>query len=182
MSISVDTLALARKYTNKVVAGSAGALHGKSAYEIAVENGYRGTEQQWLDSLKGVTPEIDPKSYHWVIGDTDTGVVAQGKDGITPHIDDKTKHWFIGDKDTGVLAQGSEGDGVVFDIKSNFPLIGTINKLYIGLDTKGFYYWDSLTAKYMEIGSFDNYYTKEEIDNMFEPISMETITDIINSL
>ena len=26
---------------------------GKSAYEVAVENGYKGTEQEWLDSLKG---------------------------------------------------------------------------------------------------------------------------------
>ena len=26
---------------------------GKSAYELAVENGYRGTEEEWLESLKG---------------------------------------------------------------------------------------------------------------------------------
>lgn len=29
------------------------SLKGKSAYEIAVENGFVGTEQEWLDSLKG---------------------------------------------------------------------------------------------------------------------------------
>ena len=34
---------------------------------------------------------------------------AQGEDGITPHIDDTTKHWFIGDTDTGVSAQGIPG-------------------------------------------------------------------------
>lgn len=28
---------------------------GKSAYEIAVENGYIGTEQEWISSLKGDT-------------------------------------------------------------------------------------------------------------------------------
>lgn len=27
--------------------------NGKSAYEIAVENGFKGSEQAWLDSLKG---------------------------------------------------------------------------------------------------------------------------------
>lgn len=27
---------------------------GKSAYELAVENGYTGTEEEWLDSLKGI--------------------------------------------------------------------------------------------------------------------------------
>lgn len=26
---------------------------GKSAYEIAVENGFEGTEQEWLEALKG---------------------------------------------------------------------------------------------------------------------------------
>ena len=28
-------------------------ITGKSAYEIAVENGFEGTESEWLDSLKG---------------------------------------------------------------------------------------------------------------------------------
>ena len=28
-------------------------ITGKSAYEIAVENGYKGTEEEWLESLKG---------------------------------------------------------------------------------------------------------------------------------
>ena len=28
---------------------------GKSAYAIAVAHGFRGTEQEWLDSLKGFT-------------------------------------------------------------------------------------------------------------------------------
>ena len=36
-------------------------LDGKSAYEIAVEHGYIGTEEEWLESLKGkdgVTPDM----------------------------------------------------------------------------------------------------------------------------
>lgn len=33
-----------------------GAFDGKSAYEVAVENGYDGTAKEWLDSLKGKTP------------------------------------------------------------------------------------------------------------------------------
>lgn len=32
-----------------------------------------------------------------------------GTDGITPHIDEITKHWFIGETDTGVLAEGVNG-------------------------------------------------------------------------
>lgn len=32
-----------------------------------------------------------------------------GQNGITPHIDAATKHWFIGDTDTGVAAEGKDG-------------------------------------------------------------------------
>ena len=32
-----------------------------------------------------------------------------GKDGITPHIDSTTKHWMIGNTDTGVIAEGTNG-------------------------------------------------------------------------
>ena len=43
---------------------------GKSAYAIAVAHGFRGTEQEWLDSLKGLQgpqgepgPKGDPFTY-----------------------------------------------------------------------------------------------------------------------
>ena len=45
-------------------------INGKSAYELAVENGYTGTLSQWLESLKGAgdyTPllnAIEPHTYH----------------------------------------------------------------------------------------------------------------------
>ena len=35
--------------------------NGKSAYEIAVAHGYKGTESEWLDSLKGPQGEPGPK-------------------------------------------------------------------------------------------------------------------------
>ena len=35
--------------------------------------------------------------------------VVNGKDGVTPHIDETTKRWFIGDTDTGILAEGTNG-------------------------------------------------------------------------
>lgn len=36
-----------------------------------------------------------------------------GTDGITPHVDSTTKHWKIGDTDTGVVAEGVNGkDGI----------------------------------------------------------------------
>lgn len=33
-------------------------LHGKSAYEIAVANGFTGTEEEWLESLNGEAATI----------------------------------------------------------------------------------------------------------------------------
>lgn len=40
-----------------------GSIHGKSAYEIAVENGFIGTEEEWLESLHGNDYIITEKDY-----------------------------------------------------------------------------------------------------------------------
>ena len=77
-----STLGKWREYTS-----SGSGTAGKSAYEIAVDNGFVGTETEWLESLKG----------------------ADGADGVTPHIDSTTKNWHIGAVDTGILAEGTEG-------------------------------------------------------------------------
>lgn len=89
------------------------SLQGKSAYEIAVELGYEGTEEQWIASLKGEdgVPGTTPhigQNGNWFIGDVDTGVAAGGQNGVTPHIG-QNGNWFIGDTDTGVLARGTNG-------------------------------------------------------------------------
>ena len=36
-----------------IVAEGKNGIDGKSAYQIAIDNGYIGTELEWLDSLKG---------------------------------------------------------------------------------------------------------------------------------
>lgn len=57
----------------------------------------------------GITPHIDEITKHWFIGETDTGILAEGSkgdNGITPHIDETTKHWMVGEEDTGVMAEG----------------------------------------------------------------------------
>lgn len=38
---------------NKNISGALNNFHGKSAYEIAVANGFEGNEKEWLESLKG---------------------------------------------------------------------------------------------------------------------------------
>ena len=76
------TYALCKKYIKASLAG-AGALQGndgKSAYQIAVENGYSGSESDWINSLAGKpgdTPYIGSNG-NWFIGAVDTGVKAGG--------------------------------------------------------------------------------------------------------
>jgi hypothetical protein len=65
---------LSKKYIEDSLEG-AGALVGKSAYDIACENGFYGTPSDWLKTLKGDTPKIGPTGT-WIIGDIDTGVIA----------------------------------------------------------------------------------------------------------
>ena len=42
-------------------------MDGKSAYELAVENGYRGTEEEWLASLKGNTGNDGKSAYELAV-------------------------------------------------------------------------------------------------------------------
>ena len=72
--MDLKLFALLKSYVDKTVAG-AGALQGKSAYEIAIGNGFKGGPSEWLASLKGDTPQIGPNGT-WVISDVDTGVIA----------------------------------------------------------------------------------------------------------
>lgn len=36
-----------------------GRVQGKSAYEIAIQNGFKGTEQEWLESLKNAYDDTE---------------------------------------------------------------------------------------------------------------------------
>ena len=72
--MDITSYILSKKYIEDTLAG-AGALAGKSAYEIACDNGFNGTVTEWLASLKGDTPQIGPNGT-WVIDGKDTGVIA----------------------------------------------------------------------------------------------------------
>lgn len=52
--------------------------NGKSAYEVAVDNGFSGTVEEGLESLKGqngISPHVG-ENGNWFIGDIDTEVAA----------------------------------------------------------------------------------------------------------
>ena len=57
------------------IAACSAGQNGKSAYEIAVENGFEGTEQEWLESLKGEPGEPGTSG-----SDGQNG--AAGQDGV----------------------------------------------------------------------------------------------------
>lgn len=62
------------------MAGDAGS-DGKSAYEIAVDNGFEGTEEDWLESLKGDKGEQGEQGP--VGADGEQGVQGErGEDGV----------------------------------------------------------------------------------------------------
>lgn len=52
---------------------------GDSAYDIAVQHGFKGTEEEWLDFITGKTPYI--QDGYWYIDGVNTNIKAEGKDG-----------------------------------------------------------------------------------------------------
>lgn len=72
--MDITSLLLSKKYVDDSLVG-AGAVKGKSAYEVAQMNGFTGSEKDWLASLIGVTPHIG-ENGHWFIDTKDTGVIA----------------------------------------------------------------------------------------------------------
>ena len=80
MGITAEqALGAARKYTDEAIEG-AGGLQGKSAYQIAVDNGFVGTESEWLESLKGADGDPGPTGPQGPAGETGPAG-ATGADG-----------------------------------------------------------------------------------------------------
>lgn len=74
-------------YIEELKSGGTQGPPGKSAYEIAVENGFEGTEQEWLESLKGQDGKdgTDGKDGVSVVGATSDGIniIFELSDGST---------------------------------------------------------------------------------------------------
>ena len=77
--------------------------NGKSAYEIAVDLGFQGTAEEWINSLKGtngISPHIE-ENGNWFIGDIDTGVSANNKNQNIESISNtEIDSYFINDNST----------------------------------------------------------------------------------
>ena len=70
-----------KSYVKQTIEQSGGLTPGKSAYDIAIDNGFVGTEQEWLQSLQGESPYIG-ENGNWFVGTLDTNVSA------TPKVED----------------------------------------------------------------------------------------------
>lgn len=87
-------------------------VNPKSAYDIAVDNGFKGTQKEWLESLRGEnisTPieidhsEIDEEGNTIVYFTNDTYIkVLRGKDGGTFSFEDLTEEDFKKILDYGI--------------------------------------------------------------------------------
>lgn len=82
-----------------------------SAYDLAIKNGYKGSEEEWLESLHGRDANIEMKEltelngYSFIIEDIEGNI--QTASTYSPRIDNETKNWLIGEKDTGIKAEGT---------------------------------------------------------------------------
>lgn len=81
-------------------------LNVKTAYDLAVENGFKGSVQDWLNSLQGITPHIG-QNGNWFIGEQDTGISASGKSSFESISDEDINNYF-NQKEENISFQNNE--------------------------------------------------------------------------
>ena len=92
------------------VGGYVKGLDGKSAYQIAVENGFEGTEEEWLASLKGEPGQADAEQVEQIITDY---LEKNPIEGVSPdQVDQVVKSALQEAKESGEFdgPQGPKGD------------------------------------------------------------------------
>lgn len=91
---------------------------GKSAYEVAVKNGFEGTEAEWLESLKGEKGDKGEQGIQGIQGETGEAGFSPTIEVITPNQNESiirltdingTKTIFVSDGQDG--ADGAHGVG-----------------------------------------------------------------------
>lgn len=86
---------------------------GKSAYDIAVEHGFVGTEEEWLESLRGPQGEKGEQGEQGPQGEKgEQGEQGEsGTPGTTPTITiNEDGYWVINGEVTDVKAEGEDGE------------------------------------------------------------------------
>jgi hypothetical protein len=157
--MDIVTYILSKRYIDDSLAG-AGAIKGKSAYEIACDNGFKGTPTEWLESLKGDTPQISAQGT-WIIGDIDTGIIASPSlAGYATEEFVKSMINEIPEVDLSVYVTRKELSeallGITIPDVSNFATHEEVEK--------------AIAAIVIPEVNLSNYYTKVEIDELLSSI------------
>ncbi len=138
-------------------------MAGKSAYELAVEKGYRGTLDEWLASLNGSNGDDGKSAYELAVENGYRGTEEewlaslkgsagdQGDDGVTPKLEVRDDgYWYISYDNgqtwnklgpaTGDL--GEDGDSMFSDIDVSDPDYLVLTLAETGASIKLPYYKD----------------------------------------
>ena len=150
-------------------------LDGKSAYEIAVEHGYVGTEEEWLESLKGkdgITPDMSeyPKT-------TEVTTIIERE--IAPVAEDAHTHANkdVLDSLTAALLEDLQGlqqfeDSTIYDIQ-------TVNEEILNLQQYKHHHnnqevldriTEAMVDAIAEWQPFEDW-TREQIHTLFESVN-----------
>ena len=102
-------------------------MTGLSAYEIAVKNGYSGTEAQWLTSLVGATGTsissitktstsgvVDTYTIKFSDNTSTTYIITNGKNAYSPKIQDG--NWWVFDDSTGSYVDSGTSVSSSYDL------------------------------------------------------------------
>ncbi len=109
-----------------------GRVVGKSAYEIAVDNGFKGTEKEWLATIGGV------KTVNGVAPDENGNVEVEGGSGSSEQL---TNLSMVKSDNTITITSTLEGDDTVVDtitLTNGVPTSGVFNGVACTIEMEGF--------------------------------------------
>lgn len=118
---------------------------GLSTYQIWLNLGNTGTEQEFIAQLKGAKGDAGERGEQGLQGTKgDKGDSGEnGQNGTSPHIDNATGNWYIGEENTGVKAGGTvvSVNNILPDSKGNVLIdipSGNNNMVFLGEDNAGY--------------------------------------------
>ena len=92
----------------EIQSGGVGA-DGKSAYEVAVNNGYTGTEQEWIESLKGEQGEKGDRG--------DSGVTIPINGFFTMYVDEDSNLYVLSETDMSGVFEYDDTTGNLYFVQ-----------------------------------------------------------------
>ena len=93
------------------------------------------TGTEWADGEKGITPHIDETTKHWMIGNTDTGIIAEGK---TPYIGDNG-NWYEWDATSGAFVDSGISAQPFPYVQPDEPIDAPEFSLWVDTDEEALY-------------------------------------------